>query len=955
MAIIDHYYSDGNLTTTGNLYTLAFRDDANGTFDPKSSSFQRVGNNLEIIASNGSVITITDHFLTQVSALWRIRFFGTNNNEYPNSLIDMTSAYVVSTANETITLTHGNSHDVLGGTGDNVIYAYDDANDMGSTRIYGGNGDDTFHLGQGVGDYMYGGSGDDTFFTHVNSLSGSVLHGGSGHNKYHVEAGSFDTIIHIDDDGYDEIFLGQGITFENMYLTSGIQSFAMETTDASVQQGDALSFFMESNTTNVDRIVFDNGDVYRIEAETPVTNQFYSFGLIASDDDNIIHAAGGSYNLHAGGGNDIIYGNDYEGIGGNPYPAYLYGDDGDDIIYNSESTSSFGGNGNDTLYGSLGIDHMHGGNGNDQIFSNSTGDHLYGDDGDDYLHFASDSNGEAHGGDGCDVMYISEALPVHVTGTPGFHLHGGAGDDVYVFNRDTTTGAISGISRINDTSGDYDTIALGEGFNLGNVELQTTSFLKVTDVHPVRDYHMVEVHPNFPGDVIERVVFADGTIYDTTTGSVLTATNGDDNPIYLTAWHDRFDALGGNDVVYALKGDDVLLGNAGNDHFDGGQGNDTVDYTNAAAGINANLAAQKVGIDGDGGNDTLSSIENITGSTFRDVIYGSAISNIIRGGSGNDYISSLGGGDFIYGEDGNDTIYGGADTDHIDGGNGDDLIITYAGDDDVFGGDGRDMIFAGANAQIDGGSNLKDEVRFHTTETVNSVTVNLSDGALFSEDINGTVVNTGSITGVEYVRGTQQGDTITGDSNDNLFVGYGGNDVMSGGDGQDYIDGGDGNDTIYGGDGDDMSIWVNGVKTVNAGLYGGDGDDILNGGSGSDWLYGGNGNDILESNGDKDHLYGNAGADTFVFKDIAYNDTTLIHDFDLAEGDAIDVSDLLTGFNGSTDDVNDYMTLAEAGGHTYVWADQNGTDAGGNILLARLTGVTGLDLDTMYLDGDIII
>jgi Ca2+-binding RTX toxin-like protein len=73
-----------------------------------------------------------------------------------------------------------------------------------------------------------------------------------------------------------------------------------------------------------------------------------------------------------------------------------------------------------------------------------------------------------------------------------------------------------------------------------------------------------------------------------------------------------------------------------------------------------------------GGDDTIavSGFENVIGSPFADVIYGSSSTNRIDGG---------GGADAMYGLGGSDAIYGGADGDYIDGGEGADTIYGQGG------------------------------------------------------------------------------------------------------------------------------------------------------------------------------------------------------------------------------------------------------------------------------------
>jgi uncharacterized protein YegL len=98
----------------------------------------------------------------------------------------------------------------------------------------------------------------------------------------------------------------------------------------------------------------------------------------------------------------------------------------------------------------------------------------------------------------------------------------------------------------------------------------------------------------------------------------------------------------------------------------------------------------------------------------------------------------------------------------------------------------------------------------------------------------------------------------------------------------------DGNDTLLGGAGNDILFGSGG----NDQLDGGKGNDILLGGTGNDTLIGGQGNDIL---------IGGSGADTFVWK-AGDTGNDVIKDFKAADGDRIDLRDLLQGETGSTID-----------------------------------------------------
>ncbi|XBT52822.1 VCBS domain-containing protein [Aeromonas veronii] len=126
-----------------------------------------------------------------------------------------------------------------------------------------------------------------------------------------------------------------------------------------------------------------------------------------------------------------------------------------------------------------------------------------------------------------------------------------------------------------------------------------------------------------------------------------------------------------------------------------------------------------------------------------------------------------------------------------------------------------------------------------------------------------------------------------------VLLGGDGNDILFGQGGNDFLYGGAGNDILFGGSGDDNLFGESGNDT----LYGGSGNDNLDGGAGNDLLSGGLGNDILRGGLGNDILTGDAGADTFVWQK---GDTTpgivtkdYVTDFSKAEGDKLDLSDLL--------------------------------------------------------------
>lgn len=221
--------------------------------------------------------------------------------------------------------------------------------------------------------------------------------------------------------------------------------------------------------------------------------------------------------------------------------------------------------------------------------------------------------------------------------------------------------------------------------------------------------------------------------FGTPGNDVLTGTSGDDN-----FWDGR-----GNDTMFGGYGNDTFFSGGGADTFFGEGGNDTVNYsgTPGTAGVYANLAD---GLGGEFGSasDHYSSIENITGTNYRDWIVGDANANVLRGLAGDDYIE------------------GGAGGDTLDGGTGVDGLI-YS----------------------------------HSTARV---VVDLLNNTASGGDATGD-----TISGFENLLGSHYSDILSGTNGANIIRGDDGSDVINGRGGDDTIDGGRGNDIMTGGSGND--------------------------------------------------------------------------------------------------------------------------------------------------------
>ena len=111
-------------------------------------------------------------------------------------------------------------------------------------------------------------------------------------------------------------------------------------------------------------------------------------------------------------------------------------------------------------------------------------------------------------------------------------------------------------------------------------------------------------------------------------------------------------------------------------------------------------------------------------------------------------------------------------------------------------------------------------------------------------------------------------------------------------------------------------------------LYGDDASNVISGAGGDDTMYGRAGDDILNGGAGENKLWGGAGADGFVISEDATVLGNTIYDFSAAQGDYLDISDLLEGYN-SGDDVNDFINITHIFSNMYfvnVDVDGSGTN-----------------------------
>ena len=330
------------------------------------------------------------------------------------------------------------------------------------------------------------------------------------------------------------------------------------------------------------------------------------------------------------------------------------------------------------------------------------------------------------------------------------------------------------------------------------------------------------------------------------------AGNSGTNVISGLAGNDILAGAGGTDQLLGGKGNDLLKGGVGNDTLNGGAGSDTADYgtftiggqpvIGATAGVTVTLTVQGIAQNTRGaGNDTLVSIENLTGSDFHDVLTGNSTNNVLTGRAGNDTLN---------------------------GGNGNDTLQGDSGNDVLNGGDGIDTAS-------------------YRTATA-GVTVDISDYGGQSTGGGGN----DNFEEIENLIGSNFNDMIYGTN----FSGG----TFNGGVGNDRIGGDDGLFTLNGEAGDDELF--SGFRATST-LNGGDGNDRLTASAGHITLNGGAGNDVLIADdsefNNKHTMTGGAGADTFQYLYSSFRGSIAITDFNGA-GSGIGDKTSLTDIDANT-------------------------------------------------------
>ncbi|WP_375429234.1 calcium-binding protein [uncultured Sphingomonas sp.] len=484
-------------------------------------------------------------------------------------------------------------------------------------------------------------------------------------------------------------------------------------------------------------------------------------------------------------------------------------------------------------------------------------------------------------GAGDDWIHARSGNDVLIGGIGTDTLGGGSGDDTYRFARGDGQDTIrDGIDYWDGGNGGNDTIELGVGITPGQVTVSQQANNRDLKLDLGQGDSIVIGNSPLTddGNKIERVVFADGTVW-TAADLFARSTIPTDGVDRFAGTHGEEMIAGGasGDWIHARGGNDVLIGGTGADTLGGGSGDDTyrfsrgdgqdtirdgIDYWDGGNGGNDTIELG-MGIDPDvvkvtqhsNGHDLLldlgqgdsilignspltdagNRIEQVRFAngvvwTAADLFARSTIptegADRFAGTHGEETIAGGAGDDWIHARSGNDLLIGGTGADTLGGGAGDDVYRFNRGD-------GQDTIRDGID-YWDGGNGGTDTIELGVGITADQVTVSQQNG------------------GRDLLLDLGQGDSIS----------IGNSPLTDDGNKIEQVKFADG--TVW--TAADLLQRSSGATAGADRLYGTHGDNLMAGGAGDDWIHARSGNDVLVGGVGNDTLGGGAGDDIYRFE-----------------------------------------------------------------------------------------
>ncbi|MCR9237715.1 MAG: cadherin-like domain-containing protein, partial [Alphaproteobacteria bacterium] len=411
---------------------------------------------------------------------------------------------------------------------------------------------------------------------------------------------------------------------------------------------------------------------------------------------------------------------------GSSHTVTVKAQDNNGRTYEEEVTISFGSNGSETMSGSEGNDIIYGFNGSDSISAGDGNDTIYIGDagttaesstiadndptgywrlGETSGSTAKDETGTSDGSYNGGVDLGEEGAvkgdsdtAAEFDGKDEFvqidndsSFQSSTGSVQLWFNADSTSGTNMLLNKDGGRSGELK-LYIEDGVLVGSLgsEISTGSrggadVVKTTGISEGEWNHVT-----LTWDGEDLSLYLNGELVDTDGSSKgLNRNSGD---IFIGADHDEKDFFDGTidevaifdkslsesdiEAIYeggqsehvdseskvdAGSGDDLIVAGSGADHIDGGLGTDTVSYAEAEGSVTVDLSDDQNNA-GEAEGDTFSSVEDVIGSDYGDVLIGNDEANTLTGGQGDDKLAGGDGDDiFIYESgDGSDTVSGGA-------------------------------------------------------------------------------------------------------------------------------------------------------------------------------------------------------------------------------------------------------------------------------------------------------
>jgi Ca2+-binding RTX toxin-like protein len=429
----------------------------------------------------------------------------------------------------------------------------------------------------------------------------------------------------------------------------------------------------------------------------------------------------------------------------------------------------------------ISIERVTGSRENDFIRGDGESNNFEGEGGDDFI--------EGRGGD--DVIFGD--ITADENGDD--HLDGGAGNDFVdgMEGNDTLIGGLDNDQLFGDEGND--TLFGDQGLDTldGGVGVDTVTYENSAAAVSIFLNSGIGIGGDAAGDVLSNIENVTGSAFgDSLTGSA------------------------GVNVLSGGNGNDTLAGLGGPDTLNGGSGSDTASYLASASGVTVDLTVGSAS-GGDASNDTLISIENLTGSNFIDSLVGDAAANTLDGRGGTDLLAGRGGNDVYIVDNAGDAVLetggqgldevrtsvsyvltAGADVEtlrttndngtagiNLIGNAAGNQIIGNNGDNQINGGAGVDQLFGRGGNDIYIVDNAADSVTENAGQGLDEVRVSVSYVLTAGADVE--TLRTIDDAGVAAISltGNASGNVVRGNNGANVINGGAGNDELTGLGGQD--------------------------------------------------------------------------------------------------------------------------------------------------------------------------